>query len=209
MEFLKMGGRTSDPHGRARDPSDQRDRRGDQVTERKGDWISTFTGRKFWPLDPRPDEIVIEDVAHALSLQCRYGGHCKVFYSVAEHSVYVSELVPKRLALCGLLHDATEAYLVDLPRPIKHHMSQYQEMEARLWVDLAARFGLPLVMPKEVHEVDTSLALAEGEQLLPTRPADWGQGYKRTPLPRPPVIIGWGPQFAEHMFLQRYKELTK
>ena len=84
--------------------------------KRKGDWMQTHSGIQFWPLDPRPEDILIEDIAHALSNQCRFAGHCCFHYSVAQHSVLVSENVPAQDAMWGLLHDAGEAYLVDLPR---------------------------------------------------------------------------------------------
>src|ERR1039457_118422 len=82
-------------------------------------FIGTFSGLRFWPLDPNPEKILIDDIAHALAHQCRFGGHASRFYSVAEHSVHVSRLCPPEDALWGLLHDASEAYLVDLPRPLK------------------------------------------------------------------------------------------
>jgi uncharacterized protein len=103
------------------------------MSTRTGDWIQTYTGKQFWPLSPLPEDIVIEDIAHALSMQCRFGGHVRTFYSVAQHSVHVSLLVEPQYALWGLLHDAAEAYLVDLPRPIKKFSEMgllYQEIEA-------------------------------------------------------------------------------
>ena len=69
------------------------------VSARKGDWMQTYTGRQFWPIDPRANEVHIEDIAHALSMMCRYNGHCRTFYSVAEHSVLVSQHVPPEHAL--------------------------------------------------------------------------------------------------------------
>lgn len=88
--------------------------------------IQTYTGRKFWPLDPRPEDVCIEDIAHALSLKCRFGGHCKRFYSVAQHSVLVCNTLNANggrssptLLMQGLMHDAAEAYLPDFPSPIK------------------------------------------------------------------------------------------
>src|ERR1017187_10636100 len=77
--------------------------------------ITTFSGIHFWPLLPNPADIRIEDIAHALSNQCRFAGHAREFYSVAEHSVRVSQLCPPEDALWGLLHDASEAYLTDVP----------------------------------------------------------------------------------------------
>ena len=85
-------------------------------------WIQTYTGRKFHPLRPRVAEVDVRDIAHALSLKCRFGGHCRVFYSVAEHSVRVSRVLEakgRELAVWGLMHDAGEAYLPDVGRPVK------------------------------------------------------------------------------------------
>lgn len=95
----------------------------------RGDYIQTFTGGNFYPFDPRPEEINIEDIAHALSQQCRFAGHTSHFYSVAEHSLFAADLVPTPFKLAALLHDAAEAYLVDLPRPIKHSIPEYQKIE--------------------------------------------------------------------------------
>jgi uncharacterized protein len=89
---------------------------------RIGHWMQTFTGRRFWPLDPRAKDVCIEDIAHALSLVNRFGGHSREAYSVAQHSVHVATLVERthpKLALHALLHDASEAYLGDIVRPIK------------------------------------------------------------------------------------------
>lgn len=76
------------------------------MTERIGDWIQTFTGRQFWPLDPQPDHIDIADIAHALAHDCRFGGHCRRFYSVAEHSVLLSRAVAPEFRLAALMHDS-------------------------------------------------------------------------------------------------------
>jgi len=83
------------------------------------EWIQTYTGKKFWAFDAAIADICIEDIAHALAMRCRFGCHCKEFYSVAQHSVIVSHHLPPELKLWGLLHDATEAYLPDVPRPQK------------------------------------------------------------------------------------------
>ena len=96
----------------------------------------TYTGRQFFPLTPRQEDIDIEDIAHSLSRLCRFNGHCKSFYSVAEHSYRISYIVPPEFALWGLLHDAGEAYLSDLPRPIKHQIPEFIEIEERLLKDI-------------------------------------------------------------------------
>jgi hypothetical protein len=96
---------------------------------RVGDWIQTYSGRQFWPLDPRVEDVHLEDIAHALSNVCRYTGHVREFYSVAEHSVHVSWSCEPEDALWGLLHDASEAYLADMARPVKQNMPVYVAAE--------------------------------------------------------------------------------
>lgn len=119
--------------------------------EQDGSWIQTFTGRRFWPLDPRPEDVAIEDIAHALSLLCRYNGHVRRFYSVGEHSLllcwYLEKLYPddRALQLQALMHDAAEAYLADIPRPVKPLLTGYYAAEARVEQVIQERFGLMAV----------------------------------------------------------------
>jgi 5'-deoxynucleotidase YfbR-like HD superfamily hydrolase len=112
--------------------------------KRFGDWIQTYTGRVFWPLDPDPSEICIEDIAHSLSLQCRFLGHCKTFYSVLEHSCHVAHLVPAAYTVHGLLHDAAEAYVGDMPRPLKSQpdFATFRQIERRIQERIAKAFGI-------------------------------------------------------------------
>jgi 5'-deoxynucleotidase YfbR-like HD superfamily hydrolase len=124
-------------------------------------WIQTYTGKPFWPLEPELGEIDIVDIAHALSMQCRYSGHTKRFYSVAEHSVHISNSVSPENALWGLLHDASEAYLVDIPRPLKPYLPQYKEAETRCMMAIAKRVGLSWPEPAEVKEMDTRILFNE------------------------------------------------
>jgi hypothetical protein len=95
-----------------------------EVSKTRGPYIVTYTGRRFHFLDPKIDEISIEDIAHALSNVCRFTGHTKRFYSVAEHSCLVSALCDNRLE--GLLHDASEAYMSDLSSPLKMLVPDYK-----------------------------------------------------------------------------------
>jgi hypothetical protein len=134
--------------------------------------ITTFSGIRFWPLIPNPADIRIEDIAHALSNQCRFAGHASKFYSVAEHSVHVSKLSAPEDALWGLLHDASEAYLVDLPRPLKllPEFAPYREAEHRLQRAVAARFGLPPDQPASVTEADDTMLWIEAHSLLGSMP---------------------------------------
>lgn len=172
--------------------------------ERKGDWIQTYTGVKFYPLDPRPDEIRLKDIAHALSLQCRYAGHCLQFYSVAEHCVRVSRAIAAvdaggDVAAWGLMHDAAEAYLVDLPRPIKRYSQMgllYREIEDGLMRAICWRFGLSQDEPGVVSHFDTVLLATEKRDLMgPSAP--WQLGVD----PLPEHIEPWLPVRAEEEFL--------
>ena len=167
------------------------------------------SGRAFWPLDPHAREVCIFDIAHALAHQCRYGGHCRTFYSVAQHSVYVSRLVPPEDALCGLLHDATEAYCVDVPRPVKVALKGYKEIEQRIWLAIAERFWLPEEMPQAVHDADVAMLFLEQDQVMyptPSSDLDWGMGLT-TPIKADFVIDCLPPEAAKKQFLDRFNEL--
>jgi len=172
---------------------------------RIGDWLQTFTGRCFWPLDPRADEIAIEDIAHSLSMRCRYGGHSKRFYSVAEHCVLVSHYVPADMALWGLLHDAAEAFSADVPRPLKRSLPDWKPMEARIMFAVCERFGLSVIEPGGVKYVDYAITSDERIVLMSDCERDWGC--------LPPAlgvsIRCLAPDQAEAEFLARFTELTK
>ena len=167
-------------------------------------WIQTFTGTKFYPTKPNPADIHIADIAHALSHMCRYGGHCSEFYSVAEHSVILSRVVPREDALWALLHDATEAYLVDVPRPVKKELTNYREIEAGLEVAVAMKFGLQLPIPESVKHADNAILADEMSALMPNPPDCW----EDLPPPLGVWVPLWGPKDAEVAFLTRFKELT-
>ena len=103
--------------------------------------IRTFTGLYIDVFEPKPEMICIEDIAHGLSMQCRFGGQLPKFYSVAQHSIHCSEIVSDHLKLEALLHDASEAYLLDIPSPIKNRMPEYKAVEDRLMKAIAAKLG--------------------------------------------------------------------
>lgn len=176
---------------------------------RKGDWMQTFTGRAFWPMDPRADEIFPADIAHALSMLCRYGGHTNRFYSVAEHCVLLSQVVPPDDALWALLHDATEAYLVDLPRPVKSQLPGYRVAEYDLMAVICDRFDLPsLTMPASVEDADNRILLDERDALLSRPPRPWHQDLQRLE-PLGVEIAGWDPPQAEYRYKARLRELWR
>jgi hypothetical protein len=144
---------------------------------RQGDWIQTYTGKQYWPIDPRPEDVDILDIAHALSMLCRFGGHCLKFYSVAEHSVHIARwLYPRygaEAALCGLLHDATEAYVTDVPRPTKAFLYGYKEIEHQNWLAIAAAFNLPATLPHQVKDADRRMLTDEASQNMAKCDAEW------------------------------------
>lgn len=173
--------------------------------DRDAAWIQTHSGRRFNPTNPNPDAIVIQDIAHALSMQCRFSGHCRKFYSVAQHSVLVSYICDSADALWGLLHDASEAYLVDVPRPLKKSgkFQAYIEFEAQMQDAVCKRFGLPLKEPPSVKKADTILLATEARDLMSPLHPDWAQPVD----PLPFMIDPWGPDKAKDMFMKRFFEL--
>ena len=173
------------------------------MAERKGDWMQTYTGRAFWPMDPRPEEICIEDIAHALSHICRYVGHCVRFESVAEHSVLLYKAVPPELKKPALLHDAPEAYIVDLPRPIKPFIRAYKYLERDVAEAIQTKFGVPNIYPKELAEYDTRILLDEQQQNMAPPPMPWGMQDME---PLGVKLEFWSPQVAEIMFLAAFRE---
>jgi uncharacterized protein len=170
---------------------------------RAGDWMQTATGRKFWPIDPRPEDVDIADIAHALSLMCRFGGHCTRFYSVAEHSLYVSAVASPD-SLWGLLHDASEAYISDIVRPAKRFIAGYREIEERILAAVRVRFGLSPVCPESVRRADMAVLAAESVQVMGSPPEPWD-------LPESPadiVVRFLSPADAEREFLEVFSALT-
>jgi hypothetical protein len=167
-------------------------------------WIQTFSGKKFSPLAPRAADIDIVDIAHSLSMQCRFNGHCRTFYSVAEHAVRVSRVPRSREhQFWGLLHDAAEAYVGDLPRPVKAQVPRFSEVEDRLLEVIVLHFGLAWPMPEEVRLADDTLLMTECRDLMCPVPEPWR--IEAPPLPE--TIEPVGAEHAEQMFLLRFQEL--
>lgn len=175
-------------------------------------WIHTFSGHQFWPMEAR-GTIVVEDIAHALSMECRYSGHCERFYSVAEHSVRVAEILrqrgaPRPLIFAGLLHDASEAYLKDIPRPLKvrSEFAGYRAAEERLQARIYATFGLDDQrdwFEASVKRADRAVYGYEVRRLFSTIPTD-----QLMDLPpdlvefQEGLMVGWRPADAETLFLR-------
>jgi 5'-deoxynucleotidase YfbR-like HD superfamily hydrolase len=194
--------------------------------KRRGDWILTFTRRKFWPLDPRPDDIDVRDVAHSLARICRFGGHVvPEHYSVAQHSVLAAEnihllfekrgqMMPSVAPYCALLHDAAEAYPPgDLLRPLKHSQDPGVEYLLRVQdrIDNAVRthFGLPGRFPIEVAEIDRAMLVTETRDIR----GGFHKDEKYQPPAYQPVpdltIEPWSATEAEERFLEAYEDLRR
>lgn len=166
-------------------------------------WIATYTGRRIEPLNPDPALIDPMDIAHSLAGQRRFTGHTDPWYNTAQHSVLVSTIVPEGDALWGLLHDAPEAYISDIARPVKRQPEFepfYKAAEDILMAAVCERFGLPLQMPESVKEADDMLLRAEQRDLMPNDPSD-GPIYEET-------VVPWSSETAKSRFLERYGELT-
>jgi hypothetical protein len=168
-------------------------------------WISTFTGRQFHPFNPAVSEIHIYDIAHALANTCRFNGHTNQFYSVAQHSVLVAELVhrlaPGPTVYDALLHDAAEAYLADVCTPVKRWLVGFDRIEfdvlrtifKALAVELpgAAREAL-------IHRADATLLATEARDLV--------RGWKPDGIePLAERIVPWSPERAEVIFLRAFR----
>ncbi|MDE3023094.1 MAG: hypothetical protein KGI54_14810 [Pseudomonadota bacterium] len=174
-------------------------------------WIETSSGEKVQFLEPKPEQIKIKDIAHSLANQCRYNGHCHGFFSVAEHSVNVAMQLPDELKLTGLLHDASEAYLSDIPSPVKQFLPDYQIIETRLEEVIAQKFGLTYPYPTEVKLADIAALSTEANYLLKSQGDDWliWEHFGG----RPPINNKYKPQclppiYAYNVFLAYYYKLV-
>lgn len=171
-----------------------------------GGWIVTSTGVRFDLLAPTVEMVHLEDIAHALSNVCRFGGHTRVHYSVAQHSVLASHLVPPADALYALLHDATEAYIGDMVSPLKQVMPQFRQKEDRLWSVICEYFELPEQMPASVKRADLMMLAREREDLLPAgEPWALLEGVE---LPSEP-IQPWEQRRAEIEFTHRFWQIVE
>ena len=186
---------------------------GVHVTSR-GPYVVTFSGKKFFPLDVRSSDICIEDIAHALSLQCRFGGHVKRHYSVGQHSIHVADemrkVIPgcmKSVQLRGLLHDASEAFLIDLPRPLKQiqDFSVYRNIEAATQGVIYHKYGLPanlkLMVDEGIKVADNLLLAKEAKDLLDN--PYWCHAMPKSKQ-RIPIMT---PKEVEKKFLKKFEEL--
>lgn len=154
-------------------------------------------------LEPTEDMVSINDIAHSLSHQCRFGGHTQEFYSVAQHSVVCNILCKDaELKLAMLLHDASEAYLLDIPRPVKLKLANYKEIEDKLMTLIAKKYGFEWPLHPKVKEMDEHVLRLEWDNLM--KP-----GMVNSVLDsKDPFIDPMKPWYAKELFLSAYKLLT-
>lgn len=169
-------------------------------------WLETLTSKRFCPLSPTPEQIDIRDIAAGLSGQGRYAGQMITGYTVAQHSLLCSEYVEEGYELHALLHDAAEAYIGDVPTPVKTLCPALQEVERRIQLAIARKWALGSLEPAPVRWVDKQILAAEIEYLRPMQLT-----WERIPLLELPLthIRVMQRAEAEAAFLARFEELTR
>ncbi len=181
--------------------------------KRYGEWQETYTG-KFYSMDPRSEEVRIEDIAHGLSLICRYAGQCKHFYSVAQHCLNVYHDLKnlgydKKIQLMGLLHDATEIYISDLPRPFKISIPEYKQAEEKIEKAIYEKFNLPF-NDEKIHKIikysDDEVLYNEAEILM-NNIDNWASSKPHRKLEIDTDLRDM--QEVEKEYLEAFYELTK
>lgn len=189
--------------------------------------VETFTGAYVDTKHPKPETIRLPDIAHALAATCRYGGHCSRFYSVAEHAVFCSVRAERKgfnrdVQLAALHHDDAEAYLGDIPRPMKSLLgAAYGRLTARMDAAIVEALGLTELQSRfhsvEVKDADNFALVVEAKHLLPSGGINWTGSIQQTweidSLPKRIVTPdywtgGVVPAMAELMFLSRHDHLT-
>jgi hypothetical protein len=175
---------------------------------RKGDWAQIYSGKKFWPLDPKSEEVDINDIAHSLALQCRFNGHSIFFYSIAQHSVLVSKIVSSEQALAALFHDASESYTGDIVSPLKKFLPpEFKEIEKGIEKVIFEHFKIKNVDYCEIKKADKIALFTERRDLMKKPHSKWDdEGLFK---PHPDKIIPLNPEKAEYEFLERYRELME
>ena len=173
----------------------------------RGPPVHLYSGKLFYVLDPKVEDIELEDIAQSLSRTCRYNGHIEApFYSVAQHCVLASMFVngDAKMAKTALFHDATEAYIGDIVKPLKVLLPQIKEIEENLWKAISTKFDLNLEIPEEVHLVDRKLLSTEKRDFLPSS-SYWGD----LPEPFGFKIFPQGPKDSYNSFMWAYDKIME
>jgi hypothetical protein len=177
-----------------------------KVKRIKGPTIRLFGGTYFDYLDPEGSEFTIEDVAHALSNICRFGGHSNFHYSVAQHSFLASHIVKPEYAYDALMHDAPEAFIGDMLKPLKIMLPDYRAVENKVEAAVFRRFGVTNPLPEAVKLADLQMLVAEQAQVMGAQDDHWDLTFNAKAAPV--LIHSWPIWYAEEQFLLRYKSLV-
>lgn len=172
-------------------------------------YIVTYTGKKFHLLEPRIEDIDIEDIAHSLSQQCRWTGHTRHHYSIAQHGYYCSFLGPKNEAFHRLNHDDSEAYVGDMNRPLKHYTEAgppYRKQEDKIQAIICDCFGMSHTPPPSVHTADEIMLYTEKAQIMASTDFEMSNPWKPSKV-ADITIEEWTPKYAKRKFLERFQEL--
>ncbi|MEJ8326065.1 HD family hydrolase [Kosakonia sacchari] len=174
----------------------------------KQTFIQTYTGKKFDYLAATAGDIDIKDIANALSNICRFAGHLPEFYSVAQHSVLCSQLVPVEYAFEDLMHDAAEAYVQDIPAPLKSLLPDYRRMETMVDDLIRNKFGLPLEHSQVVKYADLTMLATERRDLEIDDGTHWTvlEGIPASDLIQ---VNPLRPGQAFGLFMNRFNELQE
>lgn len=170
-------------------------------------WMQTHSDIKFDPYNIKPEDISILDIAHSLANTCRWGGHCKEFYSVAQHSIEVMHRVSPPNKLAALLHDAAETYIGDMPSPIKATLPDYKRLEEIIMTAIADKFEFQLPLNQEIKDADKFACIWEAHNLLRDTALveQWG-GKNPEPYRK---IKCWSPATAKYSFIHEFERLTE
>ena len=175
-----------------------------ETRDPRGPWKQTYTGKQVFPLRLTEDDVDIHDIAHSLSLICRYNGHCSWHYSVAEHSIRVCDILPNELKLQGLLHDAAEAYLWDAVRPFKSIITingrPFKEIESEIMLTICTKYQLAYPFDPMIKRADNVLLATEKRDLMVESPDKWID----LPNPLDDVIVPATDVIIESVFLRYF-----
>jgi 5'-deoxynucleotidase YfbR-like HD superfamily hydrolase len=187
------------------------------ATPEPTNYISTYLGNRFYPQEPRIDRVDLEDIAHGLAYQCRFNGQTRVFYSVAQHSLMVASVLPPELHRAALLHDAAEAYLGDMVKPLKRLLPEFARLEDGVTRLIAQTFGVDFgsddaqapaarrAIYRAIKHADMVALATEKRDLMPHSVEPWSYLHGIEPLPQP--IEPLSPLQAKQAFLDAWAQL--
>lgn len=181
------------------------------ITDPKSEriFIQTYTGHAFPLLDPSPKDIFLEDIAHALAYTNRFNGHALFPYSVAQHSLLMVDIAPHGFEMDALLHDAAEAYVGDIVRPLKALLPEFKSIESRIMKAIEDRLHRPCTPDRRrvIRDLDLAMLAAERNHVMAPSKEAWPsiEGVE----PAKVIIDPCWPEFVKANFISTYVKLAK